>query len=128
MHSKTVPLIIHPNFTKITALFLGYTIWLFCSNYQWVSMQYTVPVCFFHNEQQILQAPESVMIKIFGPRNQMHNLHRDELAIHLDVSDLKDGTHEIMLEASNLFLPETLKLVELIPATISCTIQTTQTT
>lgn len=124
MHNKTIPLIVHPNFTKIAALILGYTIWLFGSNYQWVNKQYLIPICFSKNSEQTIQAPEFVTIKISGPRNQMYYLHPSELAIHLDISEFKNGDHEIVLNPSNLFLPESLKLVELIPATISCNIQT----
>lgn len=125
MQNKTVPLIVHPNFTKITALLLGYTIWLFGSNYQWITQRYTIPICFSQENERTIQAPESVSIKISGPRNQMHHLNHTDLAVHIDTSSLKDGNHEIMLSSSNLFLPETLKLVELIPATISCNIQST---
>lgn len=126
MNNKTIPLIVHPNFTKIAALFMGYSIWLFGSNYQWVNKQYTIPVCFSCAEtEKVIQAPETVIVKISGPRNQMHHLKPAEMAIHIDAHDLKDGNHEIMLTSANLFLPETLKLVELIPATISCNIHTT---
>ncbi|OGB86464.1 hypothetical protein A3J41_02810 [candidate division TM6 bacterium RIFCSPHIGHO2_12_FULL_38_8] len=123
MQHKTIPLILHPNFTKITALILGYTIWLFGSNYQWVTREYSIPVCFIEEHRNI-QAPETIKIKISGPRNQMHYLHPDELAMNLDVSDLTDGKHEIILNPSNLFLPESLKLIELVPATIFLNIQT----
>ena len=77
------------------------------------------------NTDRKIQAPEFALIKIVGPRNQMHHLKLSELALHVDVSDFKDGDHEIILNSSNLFLPETLKLVELIPAAISCNISTT---
>ena len=67
MHSKTIPVILHPNFTKIAAVLLGYTIWLFGSSYQWVSKEYTLPLCFYQNNERIIQAPESVIVKILGP-------------------------------------------------------------
>ena len=122
---KTIPIILHPNFTRITAILLGYSIWLFSSNLQWVSKEISVPICFYQNTDRKIQAPEFALIKIVGPRNQMHHLKLSELALHVDVSDFKDGDHEIILNSSNLFLPETLKLVELIPAAISCNISTT---
>lgn len=125
MEQKAIPIILHPNFTRVVSVLLGYTIWIFASNFTWVSKEISVPICFYQNVDRHIQAPEFVLIKITGPRNQMHHIKVSELAMHVDISDLKEGDHEIMLNPANLFLPETLKLVELIPATISCNISTT---
>ncbi len=124
MKIKSIPILLHPNFTKIAAILIGYSIWLFASNFTWVSKEISIPICFYQNTDRQIQALESVFIKIAGPRNQMYHLKLSELAMHVDISDLKDGDHEIILNPVNLFLPETLKLIELIPAAISCNIST----
>ncbi len=124
MQQKTIPIILHPNFTRITAIFFGYCIWFFASNCVWVTKEISIPICFYQTKNRIIQAPEYATIKITGPRNQMHHLNMSDLAINLDIADLQDGNHEIILNSSNLFLPETLKLVELIPAVIVCNILT----
>lgn len=121
---KTIPITLHPNFTKIAALILGYTLWIFIANYQWISHEYTVPVCFYQTHERTIQAPETIQIKVTGPRSHMHYLNHRQLAIHVDLSSYKDGDHEILLDEANLFLPEPLKLVELIPSVISLHIQT----
>ena len=123
MLHKTIPLIAHPNFTKLTALILGYSIWFFGASFQWVEREYTVPICFYQTQGRSVQAPESVVVKISGPRKEMFHLNPTELAIHIDLTNYADGDHEILLNTVNLFLPETLKLVELIPSFISFKIQ-----
>ena len=128
MLHKTMPLLLHPNFTKIAALLLGYFIWFFASSQQWVVREYTIPICFYQTEQRMIQAPESVMVKISGPRAQMFHLNHLDLAVHVDATGYQDGDHELLLHASNLFLPETLKLVELIPSFISFNIQSNSKT
>ncbi len=122
--TKTIPIILHPNFTRCAAIFFGYTIWFFSSNFCFVHKKITIPICFYQTTDRIIQAPELVTIQIYGPRHQLHHLNSSELAMHVDVSNFKDGNHEILLSSANLFLPETLKLVELIPAAISCNIST----
>ena len=123
MLRKTMPLLLHPNFTKLAALVLGYCIWFFASTQQWVVREYTVPLCFYQTDQRVIQAPESVTLKISGPRSEMFHLNHLDLAMHVDATGYSDGDHEILLNGSNLFLPETLKLVELIPSCISFNIQ-----
>lgn len=124
MQLKTIPITLHPNFTKVAALILGYTLWLFVSSYQWVSHEYTIPVCFYQTNARTIQAPETIKIKITGPRNHMHFFNHQQLAMHIDLSAYQDGNHEILLDHTNLFLPEPLKLIELIPSVISLQIQT----
>ncbi len=128
MVQKTIPIISHPNFTKFTALILGYSLWFFTATYQWQSKTYTIPICFHQSTNQQIQSIETVMIKIYGPRNYIHFINPKDLAIHVDVSNFTNGTHTIYLDDANLFLPEALKLIELIPSAISLHIQTNQKT
>lgn len=123
MLRKTIPFILHPNFTKLASLILGYSIWFFAATHQWVCQEYTVPVCFYPTEQRIVTAPESIKLKISGPRSEIFHLNTIDLAMHINIADYQDGDHKVLLNSSNLFLPETLKLVELIPSYISCNIQ-----
>lgn len=123
MFQKTIPFLLHPNFTKIASLIIGYSIWALSAHYQWVCIQYSVPICFYQTDTRTIQAPESVIVKISGARSEMFHLTSNNLAIHLNVQEYQDGDHEILLDSSNLFLPETLKLVELIPSIISFNIQ-----
>lgn len=123
MQHKAIPLIAHPNFTRLAALVLGYSVWFFASGYQWSQREYTVPICFYQTQGRAIQAPESVIIKISGPHKEMFHLDPTQLAIHIDLTNYQDGEHEILLNAANLFLPETLKMVELIPSFISFKIE-----
>jgi YbbR domain-containing protein len=120
-----MPIILHQNFTKIAAILIGYSIWFFITNFTWTTVEYQVPVCFYHTEQQTIQAPETVLAKITGPSSMMHQLHQQNLGLHIDISKYSTGKHEILLYDANLFLPEPLKLIELIPATIFLNISPT---
>lgn len=123
MVQKTIPIIYHPNFTKFTALILGYSLWFFIATYQWDYATYTIPICFHQNINQQILSAETVMIKLYGPRHQMRFINPKNLAIHVDVTNFTYETHTIFLDDTNLFLPEPLKLVELIPSAISLQIQ-----
>lgn len=122
MVSKTIPVILHPNFTKISALFFGYCLWFFFSNFETVKRSYTIPVCFYQTEQHLIQAPETVQAIITGSRRHMHYFNHKNLAINIDLSGYELGDHHIFLDQANLFLPEDLKMVELIPSVISISI------
>lgn len=123
MITKIMPIILHKNSTKVMALALGYGAWFFCAGYQWVTKEYTVPICFYETDNRDIESIQEVVIKISGNRKEMHHVRSSDLAIHIDTSIYSDGKHEILLNSTNLFLPESLKLVELIPSFISLNIQ-----
>ena len=123
MFHKATAVIVHPNFTKFSALTLGYFIWFFSAHHQYITRSFTIPICFYQTQQRTVQAPQETTITIAGHRSDIYRLKAQELAIHIDASSYPDGDHEILINSSNLFLPDTLKLVELVPSMISFNIQ-----
>ena len=127
MLKKTIPLILHPHFTKIASLLIGYMFWFFISQYHWTTIQHVVPLCFYHSTEQIItkniQAPDTIMIIATGPRKDIYHYSLTDNPIHIDIAPYqKNGTYEIQLSKENLFLPDALKLVQLIPNHIVITI------
>jgi hypothetical protein len=123
MIRKTIPLILHPHFTKISSFFIGYMLWAFVAQFQLTTTNKVVPICFYQNSDQSINrtiiAPDSAMISITGNRKDIYEFNSSQSAIHLDLSQYCDGDHEIQLVRENLFLPDSLKLVHLVPAHIS---------
>jgi len=119
MFKNIVTIILHQKTTKISALILGYLTWFFIAQYQNVTHSYIIPICFYNDENIEIIAPQSIKIKIQGHRLDIFKLHQQDLAIHLDATSFHNGINEIILNKENLFLPETLKLINLIPSYIS---------
>ncbi|HSW76576.1 MAG TPA: hypothetical protein VLG50_06000 [Candidatus Saccharimonadales bacterium] len=94
-------------------------LWFFASQYQWTTRQYTVPLCFYQNQERTISAPETVTIQISGPRKAMYQFNPAQSAVHVDASHFAQGDHEILLNRENLFLPDAIKLVNLIPSHIA---------
>ncbi|MCX5924095.1 MAG: hypothetical protein NTZ68_01570 [Candidatus Dependentiae bacterium] len=97
-------------------------LWFFVSQYQWTTIDQNVPLCFYQNQDQssrTILAPDNVMIKISGPRKEIYQFDPLQSAVHIDASSFDDGNHEIQLSRENLFLPDSVKLVQLIPSHIS---------
>lgn len=123
MIRKTIPLILHPHFTKIASFFIGYMLWAFIAQFQFTMTSQSIPICFYQNSDQSINrtiiAPDLVMISISGNRKDIYEFNSAESAIHVDISKYSDGDHEIQLSQENLFLPDSLKLIHLVPAHIS---------
>jgi hypothetical protein len=133
MIKKTIPLILHPHFTKISSVCIGYMLWAFIAQFQWTTTIQKVPLCFYQNNEQTIEkqvqgqtmndrailAPDFVMISVYGQRKDIYFFNASESALHIDLSSYSNGTHEIQLSKENLFLPDTLKLIHLVPAHIS---------
>jgi len=120
MIRKTLPLILHPHFTKLASIFIGYMLWAFIAQFQSTTNMQTIPLCFYQSdEQRTIIAPDSVIISISGQRKDIYNFNASESAMHIDLSAYENGSHRIQLTKENLFLPDTLKLIHLVPAHIS---------
>lgn len=69
-------------------------------------------------------APTQATITITGSRSDVSIFNPSENAIHVDTSNYQPGKHNLQLSRENLFLPDSLKLVQLIPSNISINIDT----
>lgn len=119
MGIRMVAMLQHRHVTKIYSIVLGYSIWFCIAQYQTVTHHIDVPVYVYDNPYQDISTVESVKIRIQGPRSDMYHFNHQQCALHLDGSILHPGTQQLTLSKENLFLPDTVKLVDLIPSYIT---------
>jgi len=119
MKINPIAMIQHRHITKIYSIILGYSIWLCIAQHQIVSQSYQAPIYFYDIKPEYITAPSSVEVTLQGNRKELYKFKKEHAEIHLNGVDLKEGNQEIILGRENLFLPDTLKLVDLIPSHIS---------
>lgn len=119
MKINLIATIQHSHVTKFFSLILGYSIWFYIGQYQTITQTYQAPIYFYDIKDALIKAPKSAVITVQGMRQQVYKFKKEHAEIHIDGSNLKEGTQEIFLNHENLFLPETLKLIDLIPTHIS---------
>lgn len=116
-------IMLHHNFIKLASCIIGYTTWAFIAQHQHITVNQPVSLCFYQtNDLYQIKAPESVVAVISGKRQDIHRYNPEQNAFHIDASTYKEGTHQVTLLNENLFLPDNLKMVQLIPSSITVTI------
>ena len=104
---------------KVHAVILGFSIWFIISQSHIVSTTRTVPLSFYHQRKnRQIYAPEAISITAFGPKGHLNQLFHSEYAVHINLNSYKPGTHKIELSQEDLFLPQTVKLLQLNPSII----------
>lgn len=95
---------------KVISLIIGYSIWSFFATSYTVHEWKNVPVCFYNNENKIIESNhEYVTIKLAGKRADL-NLCKD-LALHIDAQTLAARENFIIPNESSFFLPSNVKLL-----------------
>jgi YbbR domain-containing protein len=101
---------------KLISLGFGFCIWLIISQNQIVSITKKVPLCFYNQPQNCtVYAAETILISAFGPKKYLTQTFSSEYAIHLNLKNYQPGNHEIELSNHDLFLPQSVKLLQLKP-------------
>ena len=104
---------------RIHAVLLGFSIWFIISQHHVVSTTRTVALSFYNQPKNTrLYAPENITISSFGPKSHLNQLFHSEYALHVNLSGYKAGTHTIELTQEDLFLPQSVKLLQLNPSII----------
>ncbi len=110
---------------KIVSCILGYTFWFILGHSQTIKTELTVPICFYGaNPKMQIEAPETVHIELSGKRTIMQTVDLSNLAIHIDVRDLVEGSQPIEITQEKMFLPESIKLIHYSPAQIVVAVHT----
>jgi len=114
MNMKT--LLAHNSIVKVTSLGFGFCIWLIISQNQIVSITKIVPLSFYNQPKNCtVYAPETIAISAFGPKQHLVQTFTSEYAIHLNLGQYQTGNYEIELSNHDLFLPQSVKLLQLKP-------------
>jgi hypothetical protein len=108
---------------KIISLFFGYSFWYIASSHQTITITQNVPLYFSElNSTYQIQGPENIQIILQGTRSQLYTLDYNTLAAHVPTDNLKSGINGIRITGQNLFLPNTIKLVEYKPSNLTITL------
>lgn len=99
---------------KLISLFLAYALWTILNTEHRTQITLEVPLSFYNAEGFIIDAPETLSVKLSATRNDLYLVSR-KLAAHIDVDTLHEGTQTLTIDNSLLFLPENVKLVRCIP-------------
>ena len=111
-------------FIKINACIIGYGIWIMISQHQIITSNVQVPLCFYKTiENHTIIAPDTVNIVISAPRKILQKFDAFNSAVHINASILDLGNNHVMLIKENLFLPDEIKLLNLIPSQIQIQLQ-----
>lgn len=114
-------------FIKINACLIGYGLWMLFSQHQIITNKFQAPLCFFKvAENSTVIAPDTIDIIVTGSKKTLQKFDVYNSAIHLDASNFEEGNNHILLQKENLFLPDEINLVSLIPSTIQIQLQKTE--
>lgn len=113
---------------KVISCILGYTFWSVLSASHTNTIQLNVPVCFYgQNAMHDIKAPDTVTITLSGKRSDLSALDPKAVAMHVDATQLHQGTNQMIVDNKTLFLPDTLKLVNYCPSNIVIDVQEKKT-
>lgn len=111
-------------FIKINACLIGYGLWILLSQHQLITTRIKAPLCFYKvSENSRLIAPDSIEIIVTASKKALQRFDAYNSAIHLDASTFETGNNYIFLQKENLFLPDEINLVSLIPSSIQIQLQ-----
>ena len=111
-------------FIKINACLIGYGLWIILSQHQIITQILQVPVCFYSvSEHTSLTGPDKINIVIKASKKNLAHFDVYNSAIHIDASHFKLGNNHIFLTKKNLFLPDEIKLINLVPSSLQIQLQ-----
>lgn len=110
---------------KIIALLLGCVVWYILSATHRTSVWLKVPLCFYNQAENVaIEAPEVLDIHIAGFRTSLYSIDPEKLAFHINAQTLQSGDNFLTLDADQLFLPNTIKLLSYYPMNIMIHVDT----
>ena len=114
-------------FIKINACLIGYGLWILFSQNQIITSRIQAPLCFYKiSESSTIVAPDTIDLVVTAPKKSLQKFDINNSAIHIDASNLESGSNHILLQKENLFLPDEINLVSLIPSSIQVQLQKTE--
>ena len=114
-------------FIKINACVIGYGVWIIFSQHHIITSTMQVPLCFYKTTDNYkIIAPDTIKLTISAPRKILQKFDAYNSAIHLDASKLDLGNNHVMLIKENLFLPDEINLINLMPSHLQIQLQKTE--
>ncbi len=111
---------------KILAVILAIVLWLYVINEQNppIESSFTIPLEVRNaaTSYVVVDAPDSVRLKIRGPRSIVAGVLNKDLKAYIDIKGLTEGRHNIKVSAA---IPSSLELVEVNPDKVQFRLDTT---
>lgn len=110
----------HRHTTKFFAILIGYSLWFTVAQHQATTKTIQTQIYLYDAPDTIsITDLPTITVTLQASGHTMYYLHPDQVAVHVDASKLKIGANEIVLDKENLFLPDSIKLIDLIPSHIT---------
>jgi hypothetical protein len=108
---------------KIISLIIGYGAWWALSQSHHTTMNVTIPVC-LDNEPTAytIDQPDWLNVTLAGNRTDLSSLDLNNLALHIDGTQLHEGKNHIAVSSTTLLLPETINVVHYKPTPMTLTV------
>lgn len=104
---------------KLLSLAFALILWFFVMGEQRLERSYSVPLELTNMPSGMMVAneiPNSIDVRISGPRTLLMNLHQDDIGIAVDLKDLQPGLTTLKRLEERLNLPGPLKVTRLSPS------------
>lgn len=101
---------------KINALILGSCFWYFLGQLRPLEITRTIPLAFYGNQTEPIEAPETIEVCLKGFRKDFYAIDLTELAFHINSESLKKGKNYCLITDEDLFLPPGIKLLHCNPS------------
>lgn len=100
---------------KMVSFIIGYSLWLSFSQSHTIAIWLKVPVCFYGTEKKI-EAPEQIAIHLAGKRSKLATIDTNNLTAHINTDNLHEGPNPLVVQASDLFLPNSITVLDCLPS------------
>ena len=103
---------------KVISLLLGYSLWFFLGQSLYTTQWLKVPIYFYNvPEEAIIESqPETIHIQVYGKLSDIRSITPNGL--HIDAQSFKKGTYAIGCAQEQLFLPESINVIQYNPTKI----------
>lgn len=103
---------------KIASFILGFSFWYILSQSRPIEISYTVPLTFYGKNCEKLEADETITLRLKGYKSDFYSLDLKELAAHINSDQFIEGKNYITIHENNLFLPQSIKLLDCTPSNV----------
>jgi hypothetical protein len=107
---------------KILSLILGYLIWATLSKQQFDTIEKSIPICFYNNENYFIETTEFIKARISGLRKDL--FFNESNAVHIDAAFInEEKTYNFSIYPEHIFLRQGLNLISYKPSNITITVK-----
>jgi diadenylate cyclase len=107
---------------KLAAMAAAVVIWAYVAGQQSIQVIYTVPLRFQNLTPHMRMLGPNVStaeVTLSGRRDRILNLHRDQIAVSLDLTGLRAGRNLYLISSRDVIVPPGLEVKDITPRQLS---------